>query len=341
MTTISDPVRWGIVGTGYISESFVSDIAATENAVPLAVCSRSAERAGAFAERHGIAAHYSDLAQMLASPAVELVYIGTPHATHYPIAQAALRAGKHVVIEKPMALDGAQVRDLIATAARGDRFLMEGMWMKFNPAIREVQRLVAEGRIGTVRSVRAAFGLPFPRDLGSRWQAELGGSALLDEGIYPVTLARMVLGEPDEVIASGTWSAPGVDASEWMTLEYSGRRFAHLACSMVEYLDSSASINGTHGWITLDGPFLSTRAITIHSGEIVEALMAPERRQYELEGNGYVPMIRAVGEAVRSGIREHPLHLLAETVATIDLLDRIRRQLQDATQITAGPAETA
>jgi predicted dehydrogenase len=320
------PVRWGIVGTGDISASVVPDISRCGNAVVAAICSRDNGRAQEFAAKHSIPTAYGDLGAMLGDSDIDAVYIGTPHGTHHAFAKAALEAGKHVVVEKPMALDSVQVLDLIDTARRADRFLMEAMWTKFNPAIQEIQQLIKDGGIGDVRSVQAAFGAPFPRDRGSRWSAELGGSALLDQGIYPVLLARMVLGEPEKVAASSVPFAPGVDATEWMTFEYPDQRFALLASSMVEWIDPSASINGTEGWIRLDPPFWATSAYTIYSGEPHEVMAKPERRLFTPEGNGYVPMLRAASEAITSGAKEHPIHPLRETLATFTLLDRIRDQ---------------
>jgi predicted dehydrogenase len=323
---MAPPVRWGIVGTGNVASAMASDLAAG-NALAVAVCSRSADSADSFGDAHGIPARHDDLARFLADDAAELVYVATPHATHLPIGLAALRAGKHVVIEKPLALTGVEARALTEAAAAADRFLMEAMWMRFGPAFQDVVRLVHEGRIGTVRSVRASFGHPFPRNHGSRWSADMGGSALLDQGIYPVVLARTMMGDPDRITSSATWFGPNVDATAWVTLEWPDGRFAQLAASMVEYLEPTASVHGTEGWIRLDPPFWASGSIAIHSGNVPGVLFDPERRFYQIEGNGFVPMIRAVGDAIRADEPEHALCSLTDTCAALDLLDRIRTEI--------------
>ncbi len=330
MTTRSEPVRWGLVGTGDISAFIVPDIAATENAMPLAVCSRSAERAGAFADRHHIPEHYGDLDQMLANTDIELVYIGTPHATHHPIAKAALSAGKHVVIEKPMALNGAEVRDLIATATGTKRFLMEAMWMKFNPAFRQLFEILSSERIGRPTSLRAGFGFPLPDDGGSRWDASRSGSTLLDQGIYPVTLAHVLFGEPVAVHAQGNLRHDGLDLEEHFTLEFRDGAFAQCASSMTEFVDPSASISGTRGWIAIPGMFWTSTTMLLHADSWEKMFGAPERVHHEREGKGYVPMLRAVSEAIRSGATQHAIHTAADTVSVFRTLDRIRAGLRDA-----------
>ena len=317
------PLRWGLVGTGAVSEAIAADLSLGD-AQAVAVCSRSESRAAAFGDRHGIASRHLSLDSFLDDESVDLVYIATPHATHLEIGLAALAAGKHVVIEKPIALSGDEARALAEAAATADVFLMEAMWMRFNPAFRDLLAVIESGRIGEPRSVRASFGAPFPRDGGSRWQAELGGSTLLDQGIYTVELARAVLGDPDRVSSSAVWSAPQVDATTWTTLEWEDGRFAQLSSSMVECLEPSATVHGTTGWVRLEPPFWTTSALAIHSGEMPDVLFKPERRDYPREGNGYTPMIRSIGEAVRAGRTQHPWCPMSETMATFDLLDRVR-----------------
>lgn len=326
----ADPLRWGLVGTGGVAGFFAADLKAAENALPVAVASRDAGRAAAFADMLGIPAHYGDAEHMFADDTVELVYIATPPATHHALARAALKAGKHVVVEKPIATNAAQAADLVDGAKHAGLFLMEAMWMKFSPVVQDLLRIVEDGAVGTVQSVRASFGLPFPAGVGSRWSADLGGGALFDQGIYPFTLARMLLGEAASFSASGMWHASGVDTTERVTVEYPHGRFAQLASSMVEYIEPSASVNGTDGWITLEAPFWATRSMTVHRGGIASALMEPERLEYKVEGNGYVPMIRAIGSAVREGLLEHPVHSHADTLAILDILERVRASLADS-----------
>lgn len=196
--------------------------------------------------------------------------------------------------------------------------------MKFNPAIRALVETASSGQVGQIRSVQASFGAPFPRDVGSRWRADLGGSALLDQGIYAVTLAGMLLGAPTAVHASGTHYAAHVDQTEWITLEYPGGRFAQLASSMVEWIAPRAAINGTLGYLTLEPPFWAPAGLAVYGGADSDAFFSPAQQSYEIEGNGFVPMIRGIAEHLAAGKLEHPEHTLDETARTFDTLDAIR-----------------
>jgi predicted dehydrogenase len=327
MSISDDNVRWGIVGTSGVAVNFVSDLRQCEASTPWAVASRDPNRGRKFAEEMHVP-HGGDLAAMLSDPLVDVVYIATPPATHHDLAIAAFEAGKHVIIEKPVTVSGAETLKIVAAANRADRFLMEAMWMTFNPAVRRIRQLVDDGAIGTVRSVRASFGLPFPSESGSRWNPQLGGSSLYDQGIYAVTLANMFLGDPIRVDAGGRLTELGVDGSHWATLEYTGKRMAQLAGSMLEYMDPSASINGTDGWISIDAPFWSSSAFTVRRGDIASAFTSPETIEVQLEGNGYVPMIRSICNLLVDGAREHPEHTHAQMLATHQLLSQIRKQIR-------------
>jgi predicted dehydrogenase len=317
------PLRWGMVGTGTISGQIAADFALVADAKVTAVASREVERADAFADEFGIAERYTSRHDMFGSD-IDAVYIATPHVTHFEIASEAIAAGRHVLCEKPLGLNERDVRELSAHAAVAGVFLMEAMWMKFNPLYARLTQLIADGALGDIRGVRAAFGAAFPHDGSSRWMP--GGSALLDQGIYPVTLAHMLLGRPETVSARGTVRADGVDLREDFTLGYADARFAHGASSMVDWIDPSAAVSGTDAYVTIAGGFWWASQLTIH-----HPLPWGQRRQevveVEREGNGYVPMLRAVTEAIRGGALEHPLHTAEATVEIYATLDDIRRQI--------------
>jgi len=318
-------VRWGIVATGTISRQMTSDLKLVADADVVAVSSRHADSSNSFADEFDILNRFDDYAAFLNSD-IDAVYIGTPHATHFAFAESAILAGKHVLCEKPLGLDATEVRTLSALARRHEVFLMEAMWMKFNPLYERLVCLLAEGRIGEVRSVQAAFGIPFPQDDSSRWKPEMRGSALLDQGIYPVTLAHMILGKPVSLHADGVVRADGIDLSEHFTLEYSDGRYAHGAASMVEFSDLTASICGSTGWITVKAPFWASAELTVHrpwnpDGE--ESTVMKTR----WEGNGYVPMLHSVNRSILAGHLENSVHTNDAAADVFDVLDEIRRQL--------------
>lgn len=316
-------LRWAIIGTGTISRHMAADLHLVEGAELSAVSSRNLSTADAFAKEFGIPNAFDDVGRLLESD-TDAVYIGTPHRTHFALAAEALSHGKHVLVEKPIGMNAAEVRALSDIAAKSGTFLMEAMWMKFNPLHHRLREIVDSGDIGDVRSVRASFGIPFPQDGSSRWLP--GGSSLLDQGIYPVTLGYQYLGEPTLITAAGAVRDDGIDLHEHFTLEYPDGRFSHGAASMVDFLDLSASIAGTSGWITLDPGFWFSSRLTVHrpgrGGELIESVVETAR-----EGYGYVPMLREVTAAIQNGKREHPSHTLDSTLHVFDILDEIRRQI--------------
>ncbi|OUM41707.1 Gfo/Idh/MocA family protein [Arthrobacter sedimenti] len=316
-------LRWAVVGTGAISTQIVDDLALVRGAAIAAVVSRDAGRARQFAQKHHIE-HAGDLSQILQRDDIDVVYVATPYATHHSLARTALLAGKHVVVEKPATLNAAEMADLIQLAQATGAFLIEAMWMKFNPAYRELRRLLADGLIGEVRSVRASFGIPFPRDESSRWNAELHGSALLDQGIYPITLARDVLGTPDGIHASGT-RAHGLDLSQHATFDYQDGRFAQLASSMTEFVDPTAAISGTRGWVSIPFPFWAGTRFTAHVPQ-GEDFMATQEFCAPREGHGYVPMLREINIAILQGHQEHPWHRWQDTIDIFVLMENIQQQ---------------
>src|SRR3954447_11081698 len=216
---------WAIVGTGGISRTTAGDLHLTENLDLVAVASRTIENASAFAEEFEVPRAYGDYDALLEDDAVEVVYIGTPIATHAELARRALRAGKHVLVEKAFTTTADDARGLAALAAREGRFLMEAMWMRFNPAFRRMLDEVEKGAIGEVRTVHAGFGIPFPEDWNI-WRPELGGGALLDMGVYPLTLAHLMLGRPESVMATGELRDDGLDVTASVYLRHGEGRFA-------------------------------------------------------------------------------------------------------------------
>ena len=323
----SAPVRWGVVGTGDVSRGLAADITEAIGAHPHAVASRNATRAADFARDLGFERSYGGLDALLQDPEVDIVYIGTPHGTHHDIAIQALRAGKHVLVEKPIALNRAQAEHIAAVAAEEGRFAMEAMWMKFSPLFRRVMDDVDAGTIGEPRSVRASFGVPFPTDTGSRWSAELGGSTLLDQGIYPITFAMALFGSPTEVLARGTTRPDGVDLAVHVTLEFEDGRYAQLSASMVDFCELSATVNGAQGWLTVLPPFWAGSRYRTHAASIGPGLLDGVETAVEIVGNGFTPMIEHVNRAILAGQRQSDIHPLSDTLAVFEVLDEVRSQL--------------
>ncbi len=210
--------------------------------------------------------------------------------------------------------------------------------MRFNPAYRDLVAAARAGAIGEVRSVRASFGLPFGPADSPRWTAERASSTLLDQGIYPITLALDVLGRPSRIHATGRLRDDGVDLTAHTTFEYDDGRFAQLSASMVEYIEPTASVSGTDGWMTALAPFWAADEFTTHAGSIARALTEPHRTQYDRRGNGYVPMLESVTPRDRRAPDRAPQPTPSRTAsATLEVLDAVRDSLSSP---TARPKET-
>jgi predicted dehydrogenase len=323
---LGDPKRqrWAAIGTGTISRSVVPDLQASDGVEVVAVHSRDAGKAARFAAEFGIARSTDDYAALLADGGIDVVYLATPFATHHRMARAALEAGKHVLVEKPITMTSADAADLFEVAAAQGVFLMEAMWMKFSPVFLRLKREIAEGTIGEPRNLRASFGIPFPAEGGSsKWDVSRSGGALLDQGIYPITLAHSVFGVPLAVTAAGTVREDGLDVAEHFTLEFSGGRFAQCSSSMAEFSELTASIGGEAGWLTLTPPFWATTDLQVHARSVEQIFRDPELIEHPREGNGYRPMLQGVRDAISTGLTEHPAHTAADTIAVMRTIDQV------------------
>ena len=245
-------IRWGILATGRIADWFVADLGAVANGEVAAVASRTQAKADAFAARHGIPRAYGDYRALLTDPDVDIVYVATPHTEHLANATDALRAGKAVLCEKPMTVTPEECRALIAVAEETGGYLMEAMWTYFLPAIRQAEAWVAAGRIGRLRHIKADFGYPLPYAPDRReYDAELGGGALLEMGIYPVALAWLFLRRDPEAIHVTARAAPnGVEDDVVAVFNYADCT-ATLATSFRCKLRNWAYIIGEEGYIAI------------------------------------------------------------------------------------------
>jgi predicted dehydrogenase len=319
---MDDPIRWGILATGGIAASFTEDLARLPDARVVAVGSRTTAAARAFADRYQIPRAYGSWAQLAADDEVDVVYVATPHSAHHAASKLCLSAGKAVLCEKPFTLDLATSADLVATAAERGVFLMEAMWMAANPVIRRVVELVAGGAIGTVTAVLADFGLTGPYPPEHRLRApELGGGALLDLGVYPVTLAHLVLGAPAEVRAWASLLPEGTDQNTGVLLGYASGAVATLHCGITGGTPHRATVVGTAGRIEVARQFWHPQRATVIRPGGTEDIYLP------VTGNGMGYEAEEVHRCLRAGLTESPLIPLAQTLAVMRTLDMIRAQI--------------
>ncbi|MGH3457462.1 Gfo/Idh/MocA family protein [Aeromicrobium sp.] len=325
MPLVSPPVRWGILATGNIAHSFAEDLALVPDNALVAVGSRSAESARAFAGKYSspsstVRAHpsYSELAD---DPDVDVVYVATPHGRHEEDVLRCFESGKAVLCEKALTLETESTERLVDEARRRGLFFAEAMWMRTNPNIRRVVQLAHDGACGTIGQVRAELGFVAPTDVARLWDPALGASALLDIGIYPLTLAHLVLGAPDDVAAAGTLSERGIDLGGGATLTYPGGAVASLAWTQMAWSDNRAAVSGDGGRLEIPARFHEATGFTYARGETLESHAEP------VVGRGYAHEVEEVAACLRAGRTESGLLPLDGTVAVMRVMDEIRGQL--------------
>ncbi|RBY80729.1 Gfo/Idh/MocA family protein [Blastococcus sp. TF02A-26] len=320
---MTSEIRWGIVGPGRIAESVLPDFAHVEGARVTAVASRSAERAADFAQRHGIPRSHGSYAEILADPEVDVLYLATPHAQHGAVALGAIAAGKALLVEKAFTATPEATAQVIAAARESGVFVMEAMWTRFQPAVVELRRLIADGAIGEVRSVQADLGVAREYDPADRLFAlELGGGALLDLGVYVVSFAQMLLGTPDSVTVAGSTFPTGADAEAALLLGYADGRSATLTTSLRYPTPGAARVMGTGGWIDVLPRFHHPDTIVLNrAGAEPETITRPQ------SGTGYAHELIEVTDCLRAGSRESTVMPLADTQAVQDVLGQAARAL--------------
>jgi predicted dehydrogenase len=320
---VNADIRWGVVGPGRIAEKVVEDFAVVDGARAVAVASRSQARADDFAARHGLDRAYGSYKEILADPDVDVLYVATPHPQHHAIALAALHAGKALLVEKSFTATTPGAAEVIDLARETGVFVMEAMWTRFQPAVVAMRELIADGAIGEVRSVQADLGVQRDFDPTDRLFArELGGGALLDLGVYVVSFAQMLLGDPDTVTATGSVFETGVDAEASLLLGWADGRSATLMTSLRNALPGQARVFGTAGWIDVLPRFHHPQTIVLH-----RAGAEPEEFTLPQLGGGYSHELIEVTECLRAGRSESAVMPLADTLAVQSVLEDAAGQL--------------
>ncbi|MDX1616824.1 MAG: Gfo/Idh/MocA family oxidoreductase, partial [Candidatus Promineifilaceae bacterium] len=245
-----EPIRWGILATGWIADKMAEALTEVSGAETLAVGSRTQAAADEFGQRWNIPRRYDSYEALAGDADLDVIYIATPHSHHYQNMRLCLEAGKHVLCEKPLTLNAHQAATCIDLARQRGLFLMEAMWMRYIPAIEQVRQWVEAEVIGRVRLIQADFCFNVPFDPEHRADnPALGGGALLDLGIYPLSFSTMLLGLPQKAEGAAALSPTGVDELDTITLHYDNGILAQLMCSTRVERPQSAFVIGTKGYI--------------------------------------------------------------------------------------------
>ncbi len=326
--TTAPPLRWGVLAPGGIAATFARAVADHTRGRVVAVGSRSAERAQAFARRFEVPAAHGSYEQLVADPQVQAVYVASPPSRHRDDALLAVAAGKHVLLEKPFTLDAAQAREVLDAAARAGVFVMEAMWTRFLPHVVALRHLVAGGEVGEVVGLTADHGQWFAP--GHRvFDLALGGGALLDLGVYPVSFAHALLGVPDEVRAVGQLTGTGVDGQVSMALRYGAgdggpAAQAALHTTLWARTATTASVAGTEGRIDLDSDFYRPTSFTVTRRDGTSW-----RYAHPVDG-GFQYQVAEVARRVADGETTSPSMTPTDTLEVMEVLDAVRAQVGGA-----------
>lgn len=320
---MSDKIRWGLLGLGTISSKFATGLSFLPDAEIHAVGSRSQAKADEFGAEFGATKAYGSYEALAADPDVDVVYIGTPHNYHMPNTLLCLKAGKHVLCEKPFAVNADEAKAMIDCARENDRFLMDAFWTRFFPGMVKLRQLLADKVIGDVMLVQADFGYRTGQVVPESriYNPALAGGALLDVGSYCAQLASMIYGrQPGEISSQVTIGSTGVDELSVSIFKYSDYEMATLTTAIRLNTPHEARIMGTGGTISIPSWWMPSELTVAASGA------EPETIRFDNAGNGFNYEAAAVGECIRAGKTESDIMPLDETLAIMQTLDRLRAQ---------------
>jgi predicted dehydrogenase len=321
---LSARLRWGILGTGWIAAEFARDLD-LHGFDLTAVGSRTLSAAEAFASTHGIPTAHESYQALVNDPSVDVVYISTPHSLHRENSLLALNAGKHVLVEKAFALNANEARQILDAAASRGLVALEAMWMRWLPHMVRIREIIAEGSIGEVRTIIGGHDQSLPTDPAHRLNdPELGGGALLDLGIYPISLASDILGTPTSInaISSPVW-ATGVDRQTAVLLGYAGGQQSLLHAALDQSGPNTASLIGTEGRIDIDGPAWGPASFTVYDATGTETL----RFDTPVSGRGMQFEAWELERLVAAGPHAESALPPDETISIMETLDAIRSQI--------------
>ncbi|HEA21762.1 hypothetical protein LCGC14_2417790 [marine sediment metagenome] len=316
---MADKIRWGIVGPGHIAHSFAKDLQLVEDGELTAVASRSLDRANEFADEYGAEHRFGSYQELFESDVVDVLYIATPHTSHYDLTIEALNCGKAVLCEKPMGIDADQVKMMIASAKKNKVFLMEALWSRFNPSIVKVKKLIDEGKLGDIANLNANFGFyALDRDENGRLlNPDLAGGSLLDIGIYPIFLAYLILGKPDNIEAVSLFHTTGVEIQTSMIFEYPDAH-ASLVSGLRSKIQMRAEISGSKGSAFLHERWHETDGYSLEFDDVMEDFDLPTK------GKGYTHEIDEVHDCLRKGKLQSEKWSLQNSLDLVNILDEVR-----------------
>ena len=320
---MTDTIRWGIMGTGFIARTFTRDLLLAGFAVQ-AVGSRTQDTADAFAAEFDLPTAHGSYEALVHDADVDVVYVATPHPEHHPNAVLALDGGKHLLIEKPITLNANQARDLARLGAEKRLLVLEAMWTRFLPHMLRIREILGDGRLGDVRSFSADNMQPVSADPAHRINAlELGGGALLDLGIYPISFASQLFGSPASIVAKASFKETGADAQVATIFQYGGGQFATTISASNSRGRNVATIVAAEGRIEIDAIWFLPARFRVYNGanEVIETYCS------SVSGRGMQYQAAETERMIRAGRTISDIMPMEESVSIMMTLDTIRKQI--------------
>jgi predicted dehydrogenase len=315
-------IRWGILGTGTIAHEFATALNSVPGAELVAVGSRAPQAADSFGKIFNVPHRHACYEALAHDPDVDVIYVATPNSLHKSNCLLCLDAGKAVLCEKPFTINAAEAQAVIHKAREKQLFLMEAMWTRFVPAFVRVQEMLAEGVIGELRMIVADCGVRAPYSAHSRlFSPDLGGGALLDLGVYGVSLASLLFGRPDCINSMAYLGETGIDEQSTIQFGYRRGQIAVLSCALGTRTRKEAMIVGTDGYIVIHTPWWHPERFTVSVNRRVERVYGVP---YESNALNYEAL--EVMRCLRNGQTESTVMPLDETLAVVQTMDQVRDQ---------------
>ena len=315
-------VKWGIIGCGNIANKFASDLALIADAELIAVASRNFKKAEEFGQKHNSKKYYGNYDELFLDTDIDIVYIATPHNFHCELSLKAMGHNKHVLCEKPLAINSKEAKQMIALSKANNLFFMEGLWTRFNPVFIDVKKRIDNGEIGDIKYIKAEFSFKSEHSLDSRvFNLNLGGGALLDIGIYPAFLAYALLGKPKEMLAKSIFhEITNCDVQSSMIFHYDDAQ-AILYSSFMSESEMIACISGSEGEI-----YISNRW---HQAQDYTLVKNGEEQKYDVPttGMGFSHEIIECHNCIRNHQIESKLWSHQNSLDLISILDEVRSKV--------------
>ncbi len=313
---------WGILGPGGIARAFAKDLTLLEGHTIGAVGSRSIDNAHSFAKDFGGTA-YASYEELVKDPTIDAIYVATPHPAHHDNVILALDAGKPVLCEKPFAVNAREAQAMVDAAAKNKVALMEAMWARFLPHYSKVREIVASGVLGPILSIHADHGQRLAdQNIPRLVEPHLAGGALLDLGIYPISFAHMILGNPLSINSSAVMTDKGVDAQTSMIFTYENGAQSVLTTTMIEQTPCRAVVAGLHGWLEIDRTFYNPASmrVVLNDGTVT---------QYPntYTGHGLREQAESFKQLVESGKIQSEILSWQDTIDIMKTMDAVREQI--------------